>query len=89
MFINIKYLEIVQIINNDFYSYIKDNYIYGFIYSFDKLTIIKKKYDKNKNEFTTNENIELSNKIDNLNKVLVTDIGYIAICNDKIILFNI
>ena len=89
LFINIKYLEIVQIINNDFYSYIKDNYIYGFIYSFDKLTIIKKKYDKNKNEFTTNENIELSNKIDNLNKVLVTDIGYIAICNDKIILFNI
>ena len=86
-FVNIKYLEIVQIINNNYWSYGKNNALYLFYYTEKKLNIIKKTLDRKRKDFICTKNIGPLKEIDNFINIFITDFGYLIICSDKIMLF--
>ncbi len=79
--VNMKYLEIVSKIIMKFKNnniIIRDNYFMNFYIENYRLKIIKMKYDKNLDE---KEIITKNNSLQSINHILMTDIGYLVLCN--------
>ena len=92
--VDIKYLEIVQTIdNNKYYNSIKikDNYLLIFFMETDnKLKIIKREYDINEKCFKATEIIEKDSKLNSFSKILILEQDYVAILNyNNMIILNI
>ena len=83
--IDIKYLEIIQIIDNNKYYpsiKIKDNYLLTFYMENDNKLIIKKnEYNIKEHNFKLTETIEKDSKLNSFSNVLITDFDYIVIVN--------
>ena len=85
LLVDIKFLEIVQIIdNNKYYSNIKikDNNLLMFIMEKDyKLKIIKKTFDIKEKNFNKTEIMEKESILNSFSNVLITDSEYVVILN--------
>ncbi len=83
--VDIKYLEIVQFINNSsnyLNMRIKDNFLLTLSLKTDnKLIILKKTFDLKEKCFNKDEIIEKESKLSHLSNVLITDSDYIVILN--------
>lgn len=92
LIVDIKFLEIVQIIKYDkhFDFKIKNNNLYAFYCNINELEIIKNRFDKKEKCFVQIENNKRNIKLSLINNIIITDINYIAICSsEKINLLNI
>ena len=92
--VDIKYLEIIQFIDNDsLYSNtkIKDNYLLIFNMEKEKqIKIIKKTFDLKEKYFNETEIIKKESKLNDFDKILITDSDYIVILNNNsMILLNL
>ena len=91
--VDIKYLEIIQIIdNNRFQSLkVKDNYLLTFYMEKDyKLVIEKKEYDIKEKYFKNTEILEKESVLNSFSNILITDKDYVAILNyNHMVLLNI
>ena len=83
--VDIKYLEIVQIIHNDKYFpniKIKDNNLLIFNMEKDhELIIFKRKYDLGQKCFLDTEKIETHSKLSSFSNILITEFDYLVILN--------
>ncbi len=83
--VDIKYLAIVQFINNSsnyLNMRIKDNFLLTLSLKTDnKLIILKKTFDLKEKCFNKDEIIEKESKLSHLSNVLITDSDYIVILN--------
>ena len=94
LMVDIKNLEIVQIIdNNKYYSNlkIKNDYLLTFNMENDNKLIIKKtKYDINEKCFKITEAFEKDSKLNSFSNVLITDYDYVVILNyNNMIILNL
>ena len=92
--VDIKNLEIVQIIDNyKYYSNlkVKNNYLLTFNMENDNKLIIKKtKYDINEKCFKLTETLEKDSKLNSFSNVLITDYDYVVILNyNNMIILNL
>ena len=88
--INIKYLEIVQIIKNDkLYekTIINNNYLINFNFLFSSLEIITTKFDKKENNFGNKEISRGKTRLSTYSKILITDNDYFVLCDKHNISF--
>jgi hypothetical protein len=83
--VDIKYLEIIQFIDNDSLrsnTRIKDNYLLIFNMEKEKqIKIVKKTFDLKEKYFNNTEIIEKETKLNDFEKILITDSDYIVILN--------
>ena len=90
---DIKYLEIIQIIDNGKFHTIKveDNYLLAFHMENDyKLVIVKKEYDIKEKYFKHSEVMEKDSVLNSFSNILITDKDYVVILNyNHMVLLNI
>ena len=90
--IDIKFLEIIQIIEREEKietAIFKKNYLIEFQFLYNRVEIITRKFNKKDNNFS-NPDISIGRRMSSFSpKVIITDNDYVVFCDNNIISFYI